>query len=138
VFNLDLIPYDQALRHALERDGSGEVRRTWAGNPVGLAPGRTHRMTEGMFIDQRRLSTRASPGAVYRTLLGMGGEHGWFYADGLWRLRGWLDRLVGGVGIQRLQRSSDDFQPGCGGHSMEAVYRAPDPPAKRDEDPCPS
>jgi len=53
----------------------------------------------------------------------MGGEHGWFYAGGLWKLRGWLDRLVGGVGMQRPRRSPDDFQPGdvVGSYTVEAI-----------------
>jgi hypothetical protein len=34
----------------------------------------------------------------------IGGKNGWFFADGLWRLRGFLDLLVGGVGMRRGRR----------------------------------
>ncbi len=38
---------------------------------------------------------------VFATVERIGGEHGWYFADELWRLRGWLDRVVGGVGMER-------------------------------------
>ena len=42
----------------------------------------------------------------------IGGKHGWYYADSLWRLRGLIDKLVGGVGIQRGRRSDIDLKAG--------------------------
>ncbi len=43
---------------------------------------------------------------------GIGGKHGWYYGDRLWRMRGLLDKLAGGVGISRGRRSDVDIQPG--------------------------
>ena len=34
----------------------------------------------------------------------IGGTTGWYYGQWLWRLRGWLDILVGGVGMRRGRR----------------------------------
>ena len=123
VFKLKLIPYHAAIQQALARNGSGEVESYWAGGPTGLKPGRTHKITEGMIIEQRRLETKAAPEAVYATFARLGGNQGWYYADWLWQLRGLLDRLVGGVGMRRGRRSQDEIQPGdvLDGYTVETV-----------------
>jgi uncharacterized protein YndB with AHSA1/START domain len=58
----------------------------------------------GLIIERRRRVVRASPEAVYGVFTSLGGERGWLYANRLWRLRGLLDRLVGGVGLRRGRR----------------------------------
>jgi hypothetical protein len=42
----------------------------------------------------------------------MGGRTGWYHADWLWKLRGWVDRMMGGVGLRRGRRSLDLIQVG--------------------------
>ena len=42
----------------------------------------------------------------------IGGATGWYYADSLWRLRGFLDLLVGGVGVRRGRRDPESVLPG--------------------------
>ncbi|POY34995.1 DUF2867 domain-containing protein [Solitalea longa] len=42
----------------------------------------------------------------------IGGENGWYYANTLWRIRGYLDRLVGGVGLRRGRRNATELEPG--------------------------
>jgi uncharacterized protein YbjT (DUF2867 family) len=101
VFNMKLIPYSLAVKQALQRDGSGEVERFWAGARVELQPGLTHKDTEGMLIEQRRTVIRANSKAVYTLFERIGGKRGWYYANWLWQLRGWLDELVGGIGMRR-------------------------------------
>ena len=41
-----------------------------------------------------------------------GGARGWYYANKLWRLRGYLDLLVGGVGLRRGRRNPEDLRVG--------------------------
>lgn len=122
-FKVDLIPYRQALLSALECTENGEVKNYWQGGQAGLKPGRTHKIIEGMYIEQRQLETHASPEAVYATIAGLGGKDGWYYANWLWQLRGLLDRLVGGVGMRTKQESRQDIRPGdtVNGYTVEAV-----------------
>lgn len=49
-----------------------------------------------------RARIAAPPQAVWTALSRIGGETGWYYGDALWRLRGFLDQLVGGVGLRRV------------------------------------
>ena len=123
VFNLNLIPYTQAVQRALSRDGAGEVESFWAGGKPALSAGRTHKTTEGMFIEQRRLETGATTEAVYQILSAIGGEQGWYYGGWLWKVRGTLDRLIGGPGMNRGRRDPFDLRSGdvVGGYSVEKV-----------------
>ena len=40
------------------------------------------------------------------------GDRGWYFADGMWALRGWVDKLIGGVGMRRGRRHPDDLRVG--------------------------
>ncbi|HTX53155.1 MAG TPA: DUF2867 domain-containing protein, partial [Candidatus Baltobacteraceae bacterium] len=42
----------------------------------------------------------------------IGGTQGWYYANGLWRLRGFIDLLVGGIGMRRGRRDPETLHPG--------------------------
>ena len=123
VFNLNLIPYTQALERALSRDGSGEVEAFWAGGKPALSAGRTHKTTEGMFIEQLRMETTAPTEAVYRIFSAIGGEQGWYYGGWLWKVRGQLDSMAGGPGMNRRRRDPFDLRSGdvVGGYSVEKV-----------------
>ena len=112
LFGVPLIPYREAVRRALLRIQSGVVETYWAGARAGLTPGVTLEVTEGMILEQRRVETTAPPGDVFATFEGIGGKRGWFYGDWGWKLRGLLDRIVGGVGMRRGRRNADELRPG--------------------------
>ncbi len=123
VFNVQLISYADAVRQALARSGQGEVEDYWRGGKAGFRPGKTHKDIEGMFIEQRCVETSAAPEVVYNTFASLGGKDGWYFADWLWQMRGLLDRLVGGPGMQRGRRSMHEIQPGdvLDGYRVETV-----------------
>ena len=112
IFKLDLIPYQAAVRQALDLTLSGDVETYWAEAQGSLRPGAQLKVTEGMIVEQRRVETPAAPAAVFAAFAGIGGDRGWYYEDWLWRLRGLLDRVVGGVGMRRGRRSPDDLRAG--------------------------
>jgi hypothetical protein len=56
---------------------------------------------KGMICDLRELAVDASPDRVFAVLENLGGKHGWLSFDVLWRVRGWMDGLIGGVGNSR-------------------------------------
>jgi uncharacterized protein YbjT (DUF2867 family) len=112
VFKIKLIPYREAVQQALIRSGTGEVESFWEGSLAELQPGLTHKDIEGMFIEQRRTASTARPESVFAIFTRIGGKRGWYYADWLWKLRGWLDQLVGGPGMRRGRRHPDELSPG--------------------------
>jgi len=66
-----------------------------------------HRM-----IDSRTIHVTASPEHAFAPIRRIGGKKGWYYADWLWRVRGLLDRLFGGVGLRRGRRDPDSLRVG--------------------------
>jgi uncharacterized protein YbjT (DUF2867 family) len=66
-----------------------------------------HRM-----IDSRTIHVPASPEHAFAPIRRIGGKKGWYYANWLWRVRGLLDRLFGGVGLRRGRRDPDSLRVG--------------------------
>jgi uncharacterized protein YbjT (DUF2867 family) len=67
---------------------------------------------EGMIVERRQYRTAATVAAVFGVFSGLGGRRGWLYLNWTWRLRGFLDRLVGGVGLRRGRRDPDLLRVG--------------------------
>ncbi|MFT7671290.1 MAG: hypothetical protein ACI8X5_004007 [Planctomycetota bacterium] len=59
------------------------------------------------FRDSWQIDVDASPQLVFRSVCRIGGGHGWYAADALWKIRGSMDRLVGGPGLRRGRRDPD-------------------------------
>jgi len=62
---------------------------------------------EGMIIERRQQIVSAPPNVVFKMVSRLGGNTGWLYFDWAWSLRGWIDRLVGGVGLRRGRRDPE-------------------------------
>lgn len=56
------------------------------------------------LVDSRTMQLDASRTASFAPIQRIGGDTGWYYGDWLWRLRGFLDLLLGGVGVRRGRR----------------------------------
>lgn len=61
------------------------------------------------YRDLQSLHVAALPEHVFAVVSALGGRRGWLAYNGLWQLRGWLDRLAGGPGMRG--------HPGDAGHS---------------------
>ena len=61
--------------------------------------------TEGCFLDRREKRIPSEPERVLSNVWAIGGERGWYYGDWLWHLRGFIDKLQGGVGLRRGRTS---------------------------------
>ena len=69
-----------------------------------VRPGRGAIHTGTRIIDTRVVRVAVPPDVVFQVLERIGGNTGWYCADWLWQVRGFLDRLVGGVGMRRGRR----------------------------------
>lgn len=59
--------------------------------------------------DSRMIHVNASPADAFLPIRRIGGARGWYYANWLWQLRGWMDKLAGGVGMGRGRRDPDSL-----------------------------
>ena len=57
--------------------------------------------TNGCFLDKREKFIGDKVDQILENVWSIGGERGWYYANGLWHLRGILDKILGGVGLRR-------------------------------------
>jgi len=110
------ISYEAAVRLALRRAGSDEIPTVW-NSAVSSAPPSPDRSahldtTEGLYREVRRTHVDAPCGAAFDAMCELGGETGWLYGDALWRLRGWIDQLVGGVGYRQGRRDETQLRVG--------------------------
>jgi len=64
------------------------------------------------FVDSRVVQVSAGPAAAFAPIRRIGGATGWYYGEWLWRLRGFLDLLVGGVGMRRGRRHPQELVVG--------------------------
>jgi tryptophan-rich sensory protein/uncharacterized protein YbjT (DUF2867 family) len=64
------------------------------------------------FVDSREIETSVPVECAFAPIERIGGQTGWYYGNWLWRVRGWLDLLVGGVGLRRGRRDLVELQVG--------------------------
>ena len=62
-----------------------------------------------ILVDEQMVETDADPASLFRTVSGIGGGRGWYVTPVLWEARGWIDKLIGGVGMRRGRRHPDDL-----------------------------
>lgn len=67
---------------------------------------------EGMIIERRQQMVSLPPSTVFKIISRLGGQTGWLYLNWAWKLRGWVDRLVGGVGLRRGRRDAEAIRMG--------------------------
>jgi len=108
------LPYVEALQRAIDRTDRHDVESTWF--DALAAPDRASLASvtakEGMIVERRQRSVAASPEQVFAEVERVGGDAGWPYANILWRIRGLVDRIVGGVGLRLGRRDPDNLRVG--------------------------
>jgi uncharacterized protein YbjT (DUF2867 family) len=111
----EIVPggFDEAVELALDRNNKAGAETTWFDAfDLHTLPSDFTGVKEGMLIDLRVRHATVSPERVAAVFSSLGGRRGWLGGGALWRLRGWIDRLVGGVGLRRGRRSATDLRAG--------------------------
>jgi uncharacterized protein YbjT (DUF2867 family) len=109
------IDFQTAVHLALGRIQRDNVETSWSDALVTVAGDvkpYQFSVEEGMFIETRQRLLDLSPANVFRAFTGVGGERGWLYMDWAWEMRGWLDKVLGGVGLRRGRRHPDEIRVG--------------------------
>ncbi|TLQ42998.1 SDR family oxidoreductase [Streptomyces marianii] len=109
--------FDRALELALQRVRDAQVATRWSsaalpGAPSDPLPTDPDWAGGSLYTDRRALDVDASPQALWRVIEGIGGDNGWYSFPLAWAVRGWLDRLVGGVGLRRGRRDAARLRVG--------------------------
>jgi uncharacterized protein YbjT (DUF2867 family) len=115
---LGIIPisYEDAIRQAFDKIEHHRVDSSWkdALSNEELAKGLSGFVDvpeHGCYKDIRIRKVN-DVNKTLEKIWGIGGEHGWYYANYLWNIRGFIDRLAGGVGIRRGRTNPDELSAG--------------------------
>ncbi len=109
------IDFQTAVRLALKRIQRDNVETSWSDalvTSLGDVKPYEFKMEDGMFIERRQMLLDLKPEDVFRAYTGIGGERGWMYMNWAWAIRGWMDKLIGGVGLRRGRRHPDELHAG--------------------------
>jgi uncharacterized protein YbjT (DUF2867 family) len=104
----------EAIRRSMQREdrefattrwsdavSSAGVTRQWGGVRFG-----------SRLVDTRTIEVPVSPAEAFAPIRRIGGTQGWYHVTWLWRLRGWLDLLLGGVGLRRGRPDPEQVKVG--------------------------
>ncbi len=103
--------YRDAVRLALARLAEREVKTHWSG-ALGSAHTYTLQDLEGVIREERTALVDAPPEVVFSAFCSLGGDTGWLVWNWAWRLRGLIDKLLGGPGLRRGRRHPYELLPG--------------------------
>lgn len=115
---LDVHPmtYKQALSRALTKVEEDKVASSWKDSLVsGRFKSNISRYLKvpkkDCYIDRRKMQIQNREFTIER-IWSIGGETGWYYGDWLWNLRGFIDKLYGGVGSRRGRTNQHEIHSG--------------------------
>lgn len=95
--------YAVAVQRALARLSEHAVESRWS-DALGTDQYYELRDREGVLEETRAIYVEAQPDQVFRAFCRLGGDQGWLVWNSLWKIRGFIDRMVGGPGLRRGRR----------------------------------
>jgi uncharacterized protein YbjT (DUF2867 family) len=111
------ISYKEAVHLAFQKIEQNNVVSSWKDSLVSSYVDNSllehmNVPTNGCFVDKREKEITTSVETVLDNIWSIGGERGWYYANWLWHLRGFLDKIAGGVGLRRGRTNKNEIHTG--------------------------
>jgi uncharacterized protein YbjT (DUF2867 family) len=106
-----------AIRYAIKRVREADVETSWSGAswtpaPSDPLPSDPDWAGGSLYVDERDEVIDATPAQLWSVIEGIGGKNGWYSWPLAWAVRGWLDKLSGGVGLARGRRDPARLREG--------------------------
>jgi Protein of unknown function (DUF2867) len=95
----------EAIHAALQEMTANDIETNWS--MAGPILGDPDWAGGTVFRDKREVAIDAPDWAVCEAVRRLGGRNGWYGADWLWKIRGWMDLLMGGPGLRRGRRDPE-------------------------------
>lgn len=105
---------EASVEKAIEEIRNHQIISRWSDSGGGAwEVDHVHDIATAVFSDRRVLPLGdKSPESVYKSFCAIGGGNGWFGYDWLWKVRGGIDKLLGGAGVNRGRRDSESLRIG--------------------------
>lgn len=116
MLNIQPIPYEESIEMAFAKIRQNQVASSWKDS---LVSGRLKKdlndyiqiPTYGCVFDRQKMQLE-NPELALENIWSIGGKRGWYYGNWLWKIRGWVDKLIGGVGLRRGRTHPDKIFSG--------------------------
>ncbi len=117
LLGIQLISYREAVKLAFQRIEQNNVVSSWKDSLISSYEDNSllehvKIPTKGCYKDRRRIEITTSVDQVLCNMWSIGGERGWYYGNWLWNIRGFLDKLWGGVGLRRGRTNVNTIHTG--------------------------
>jgi len=114
---ISLMGFDEAVRMSFRKLESDNVGSSWKDALISSMEQSSlsasfHVPTRGCFIDHRRHLLKRAPTDVLDKIWAIGGKQGWYFANFLWKIRGYVDKAMGGTGLRRGRTHQKELHPG--------------------------
>lgn len=118
--------YQQALQKAFSKIKSNEIISSWKDSYT--SSGINYNVSDfvevptfGCFTD-KRINRFEDRDICIQKVWNIGGKTGWYYGNWLWKFRGFLDKLVGGVGLRRGRTNPSSLNVGDSLDFWRVIY----------------
>ncbi len=116
LLNIQPVSYETAIRRAFDKIEQNMVLSSWKDAMASSMDDSkiSHYIevpTFGCFKDRQKFEV-ADVDSAQKNIFSIGGNNGWHYGNWLWKLRGYMDSAVGGVGLRRGRTHPDTVQSG--------------------------
>jgi len=106
----ELLSVREAIDEALGNVERGDVETSWT--DAGAIPGDPDWAGGTTYVHKEETQVAATASEVFRAICRIGGSNGWYSSQILWRIRGGIDRLLGGPGLRRGRRHAEEIRHG--------------------------
>lgn len=116
ILNIEPMSYQESLKRAFTKIENNEIVSSWkdayvsSGMNINISDF-INIPTFGCLTDSRKATYDNREECINR-IWSIGGDNGWYYANGLWKIRGIMDKFVGGVGLRRGRTSPNTLHAG--------------------------
>jgi uncharacterized protein YbjT (DUF2867 family) len=117
ILPIHLISYREAIQRAFGKIEQNLILSSWKDALISSSsePNLQKYMqvpSFGCYKDRRKIIITGNVEDVLNRLWSIGGKNGWFYANSLWKIRGYIDKIAGGTGLRRGRTSPDEINAG--------------------------
>ncbi|WP_431135396.1 SDR family oxidoreductase [Psychroserpens mesophilus] len=117
ILKVNPLTYKQAVELAFEKIEQNSIVSSWKDSMVssGRLRNNLHKYINvpkfGCFTDYKERQVLNAEKTIDK-IWSIGGTNGWYYGTFLWKIRGYIDKLFGGIGLRRGRTSPTDLDVG--------------------------
>jgi len=117
ILGIQTTSYKKAVELAFEKIEQNLVLSSWKDSLITSSADKSLNEyievpTHGVFTDKKEIPISNDPAKVLENIWSIGGERGWYHANFLWKARGFIDKLYGGVGLRRGRTNPNKISSG--------------------------